>query len=59
MPIFNRNQGKIAIEKATRKRLFDEYAARLFEAVSRIYKLTERLSFDLKKLDFINKSIEE
>jgi len=59
LPIFNRNQGKIAIEKATRKRLFDEYAARLFEAVSRIYKLTERLSFDLKKLDFINKYIEE
>jgi cobalt-zinc-cadmium efflux system outer membrane protein len=32
LPIFDRNQGKIALESATRQRLQDEYHARLFEA---------------------------
>lgn len=32
LPIFDRNQGKIALETATRQRLRDEYTARLFEA---------------------------
>ncbi|HEY2123612.1 MAG TPA: TolC family protein [Chthoniobacterales bacterium] len=34
LPIFDRNQGNIAIETATRQKLFDEYAARVFEAHS-------------------------
>jgi outer membrane protein TolC len=36
IPIFDRNQGAIANETATRQKLFDEYAARLFEARSDI-----------------------
>lgn len=32
LPIFDRNQGSIAAEKATRQRLFDEYASRVYEA---------------------------
>jgi outer membrane protein TolC len=36
IPLFDRNQGKIAIEKATRAQLFDEYMTRLFEARSTI-----------------------
>ncbi len=32
LPIFDRNQGAIASETATRQRLFDEYVQRLFEA---------------------------
>lgn len=36
LPFFDRNQGQIAIERATRKQLFDEYVARLFEAQSEI-----------------------
>ncbi len=32
LPIFDRNQGQIALESATRQRLRDEYTARLFEA---------------------------
>jgi outer membrane protein TolC len=36
LPIFDRNQGNIAIQKATRQQLFDEYAARLFEARSTV-----------------------
>ena len=34
LPIFDRNQGNIAIETATRQKLFDEYATRVFEAHS-------------------------
>jgi outer membrane protein TolC len=36
LPIFDRNQGNIAIETATRQKLFDEYVARVFEAHSDI-----------------------
>ncbi len=32
IPIFDRNQGKIAIQRASRQQLFDEYVARVFEA---------------------------
>ena len=32
VPVFNRNQGTIAAEHATRQRLFDEFVARTFEA---------------------------
>lgn len=35
-PIFDRNQGVIATERATRQRLLDEYSTRLFEARSDI-----------------------
>ncbi len=34
IPLFDRNQGQIAIGTATRTQLFDEYSARLFEARS-------------------------
>jgi outer membrane protein, heavy metal efflux system len=34
VPIFDRNQGVIAIERATRQRLLDEYHQRVFEAHS-------------------------
>ncbi len=36
LPLFDRNQGNIAIEGATRKRLFDEYTNRVFETRSDI-----------------------
>ena len=39
LPFFDRNQGQIAIERATREQLLDEYVARLFEAQSNIAKL--------------------
>ncbi|NOY53379.1 MAG: TolC family protein [Deltaproteobacteria bacterium] len=35
-PLFDRNRGRIALEQATRKKLFDEYTARVFEARSEI-----------------------
>lgn len=36
LPIFNQNQGNIAIETATRRQLHDEYAARLTSAVGQV-----------------------
>jgi outer membrane protein TolC len=36
VPIFDRNQGVIATERATRQRLLDEYRQRVFEARSDI-----------------------
>jgi outer membrane protein TolC len=36
LPIFDRNQGGIATERATRRQLYDEYVNRLFEARSQI-----------------------
>ncbi len=39
LPIFDRNQGPVAIEKATRKRLYDEYQARLNAAYSEVKSL--------------------
>lgn len=39
LPIFNRNQGNIAIERATRQRLLDEYTNRVFQTRNDIAKL--------------------
>ncbi len=39
LPLFNRNQGKIAVEKATRKQLYDEFETRLVTARATISEL--------------------
>jgi len=39
LPVFDRNQGVIAQERATRRKLFDEYASRIFEAHAEIARL--------------------
>lgn len=39
LPFFDRNQGQIAIERATREQLFEEYVSRLYEAQSDVAKL--------------------
>jgi outer membrane protein TolC len=41
LPIFNRNQGNVAIEKATRERLRDEYQTRLNQAYAEVARLRE------------------
>ena len=42
LPIFNQNQGNIAIETATRQQLHDEYAARLTAAVGQVRAMMAR-----------------
>lgn len=39
LPVFNRNQGRVAFERASRKQLFDEYVSRIFQARSNIARL--------------------
>lgn len=50
-PIFDRAQGAISIESATRQKLFDEYAARLFEARSDIAKIRTELASAARKIE--------
>ena len=44
LPIFNANRGNIAIEKTTRKKLFDEYQDRINSAYSEIVTALENLT---------------
>ena len=39
LPIFDRNQGRIAIERTTRRQLFDEYVNRVFESRAEIARI--------------------
>ncbi len=50
LPIFNRNQGKIAHERATRQKLFDEYVSRVFETRSDIQLLLSGIRFTNKQI---------
>lgn len=54
LPIFNRNRGNIAIQKATRKRMHDEFQIRLNAAhsdISRLLSDQELLEKQLKQLN--------
>ncbi|MFQ5848611.1 MAG: TolC family protein [Candidatus Methylomirabilales bacterium] len=56
-PFFDRNQGRIAIERATRKQLFDEYVARLFEARADVARITKGLRATSKQIASIEASM--
>ncbi|MPW18943.1 hypothetical protein GCT13_19075 [Paraburkholderia sp. CNPSo 3157] len=43
LPLFNGNRGNIAIEKATRESLYDEYVQRLDDAYSAVHGITAEL----------------
>ena len=57
LPFFDRNQGEIAAERATRKQLADEYHARLFETRMDLARLLALLSTSEKKLGEVNRKI--
>lgn len=44
LPLFDRNQGAVAIEKASRVKLFDEYVTRLFEARGEVARILANMS---------------
>lgn len=50
IPIFDRNQGNIATERATRQKLFDEYSDRVFQARADI-------AASLSNIDHLNEQI--
>jgi outer membrane protein, heavy metal efflux system len=58
LPFFDRNQGRIALERAGRKQLFDEYIARVFEAHSKIATLISDMKFLKKQIEATEKSFQ-
>ncbi|HUW75706.1 MAG TPA: TolC family protein [Gallionella sp.] len=59
LPIFNANRGNIAIEKATRKKLFDEYQDRLNSAYGEIDTALANLSLLQEQLQRTRQGIAE
>ena len=57
LPIFDRNQGKIAIAHATRQQLFDEYTSRLFGARADLAKLLANMASIRKQVSSMERSI--
>lgn len=57
LPFFDRNQGRIAVERATRKQLFDEYAARLFEAGSNAASISADIGSVQRQIDATEASV--
>ena len=57
LPLFDRNQGAIALEDATRTKLFDEYTLRLFEARGEIARLVADLTLQQRQIDAAENSI--
>ena len=57
LPIFDRNQGRIAIQEATRKQLFDEYADRLFEARAKVATLRADMTSLQQQIRAMKKSL--
>jgi outer membrane protein TolC len=51
IPLFDRNQGNIAWEKASRRQLYDEYGARLFAARAQVASLRAGLDSSRKRLE--------
>jgi outer membrane protein TolC len=59
LPIFNGNRGNIAIEKATRQRLYDEYQARLASAAADIDAVLDDRVLAERQLAEVRRSIAE
>jgi len=59
LPVFDRNQGQIAIGEATRQQLFDEYVARVAEARSQVAQALEDLGIVREQLATVDASLPE
>ena len=57
LPLFDRNQGVIAVEEATRRKLFDEYIARLFEARGEVAGIVADISSLQRQIEAAENSI--
>jgi len=57
LPFFDRNQGHIAIKRASRQQLFDEYTARLFETRANIERLVAAIAATRRQLAAIDESL--
>lgn len=59
LPIFNRNQGNVAIERATRRRLHDEFQQRLDAATSEVYGILGEQALLEEQLTGVNGAVIE
>ncbi|MEJ2704678.1 MAG: TolC family protein, partial [Sedimentisphaerales bacterium] len=57
LPFFSRNQGNIAIERATRQQVFDEYIARLSDARFEIAKMFAEVESTRRQIDAVERSL--
>jgi outer membrane protein TolC len=57
LPVFNQNQGNIAIETATRQQLHDEYAARLTAAVGQVQAMVAEINLLTRQLDGVRSEL--
>ncbi len=57
IPIFDRNHGQIAIEKATRQQLFDEYVQRVAESRSEVVQILEDVKMTRTQLKTVTASL--
>ncbi len=57
LPIFDRNQGKVAIARATRQQLFDEYVSRLFTARADVARLLTDMAAVREQIKSVEESI--
>ncbi|MEJ2648167.1 MAG: TolC family protein [Sedimentisphaerales bacterium] len=53
LPVFDRNQGNIAIERATRRQLYDEYFQRVSDAKFEIAQALSQIESDTQQIDAI------
>ncbi len=58
LPLFDRNQGRIAIEKAGRKQLYDEFMNRVFQARADTAAILADIKSVEKQIDAENKAVE-
>ncbi len=56
-PFFNRNQGQIAMETASRKQLFDKYILRVFKARSNIFSIISAIKIIKHRIKSMDKNI--
>ena len=57
LPLFDRNQGAIAVENATRAKLFDEYVARLFETQADVARIFANMDSLQRQIEAAEKAI--
>ncbi len=57
LPIFNQNQGNIAIETATRQQLHDEYTARLTTATGQVRAMAAEIKLISRQLSGVRKEM--
>ncbi|MBU6469055.1 MAG: TolC family protein, partial [Betaproteobacteria bacterium] len=58
LPIFNRNQGNVAIAKATRQQLFDEYQIRINSIFSEVSQLTHDMTILKQQVSLMTESVD-